>query len=203
MKLQSIVRLGVIGCAVCGSVIVVTSQPGKPGAQQGDGWPTHTIMPKHVSMSGAPGDIQEFKDAATLHLNDIQKAMMGGYLGKFPPQRYVVIETVWRGVIDTKIYKSDPIPTAAKGGGTPSHQITPAELAILYYTFDKGVDMISNSGAASSSKAEVTPNGITAKITPKDVGMTADQLKAMTMNYIDSHQMRFWNEARVGLASGR
>ena len=34
-------------------------------------------------------------------------------------------------------------------------------------------------------------------------GQTADQFKQMVGHYIENHPMRFWNEARVGLASGR
>ena len=155
-------------------------------------------------MNAVPPQMQEFKDAATLHLNDVQKAMMEGYLGKFPPVRYVVIETVYRGIIATKIYKSDPIPTGAvKGGGTTGHQITPAELAVLYYTFDQGIDLIGKSGAGSSAKAEVTPSGIEAKISAKDMGMTEGQFRQAVTQYIDSHPLRFWNQARIGLASGR
>ena len=146
--------------------------------------------------------MQEFKDAATLHLNDIQKAMMEGYLGKFPPQRYVVIETIYRSIIATKIYKSDPIPTG-KGGGPGGHQITPAELAVLYYTFDQGIELIGKTGSASSAKAVVTPSGIEANISPKDMGVTDGQLRQIVTQYLDNHPLRFWNQARVGLASGR
>jgi hypothetical protein len=71
---------------------------------------------------------------------------------------------------------------------------------MLYYTFDRGIDMMSKGSAAS---ATVTPTGITASISPKDMGMTIGQLRQMTMHYAEGHPMRFWNEARVGLASGR
>ena len=204
MKFNSTVKFVVVSCAILGTVIVATSQPGKTTVVQVDAWPTHSIMPQRVSMNSVPPQMQEFKDAATLHLNDIQKAMMGSYLGKFPPQRYVVIETVWRSILNTKIYKSDPILNGAvKGGGSTGHQITPEELAMLYYTFDQGVDMIGKTGAATSAKAEVTPTGIEAKISAKDMGMTDGQFKQMVMTYVDNHPMRFWNQARVGLASGR
>ena len=204
MKFNSATKLVVVSCTILGTVIVATSQPGKTPLVQSNGWPTHSIMPQRVSMNAVPPQMQEFKDAATLHLNDIQKAMMEGYLGKYPPVKYVVIETLWRSIINTKIYKSDPILNkTAPGGGTPGHQITPTELAILYYTFDEGIDMIGKTGAASSAKAEVTPSGIEAKISAKDMGMTDGQLRQMVMTYVDNHPMRFWNQARVGLASGR
>ncbi|MEI8281694.1 MAG: hypothetical protein WCG75_04755 [Armatimonadota bacterium] len=200
MNINPILRFAVVLCAATGAAIVVTSQPGV-GKTQVNAWPTHSMMPVRAVMNPSI-NMQEFKDAATLHLNDIQKALMDGSLGKFPPQRYVVIETIWRSLLDTKIYKSDPIPgLAVKGGG--GHQITPAELAILYYTFDQGIDIIGKSGSASSAKAEVTPTGITAHVTTKDMGMTADQLKQMVAQYIEGNPMRFWNQARVGLASGK
>ena len=204
MKINSATKFVVVSCTILGTVIVATSQPGKTPVVQGNAWPTHSILPQRVSMNAVPPQMQEFKDAATLHLNDIQKAMMEGYLGKYPPVRYVVIETVWRSIITTKIYKSDPILNGAvKGGGTPGHQITPAELAILYYTFDQGIDLIGKTGAASLAKAEVTPSGIEAKISPKDMGMTGPQFKQIVTTYVDNHHMRYWNEARVGLASLR
>ena len=200
MKIALFLRSSVMLASLVGTILVVSSQPGIVKGQQDIGFPVHKIIPAKVGI----GQIQEFKDSATLHLNDIQKAMMTGYLGKFPPQRYVVIETVWRSIINTKIYKSDPIPLAAtKGGGTGGHQITPAELAILYYVFDRGADMIGKNGSSSHATAEVSPSGISAKISAKDLGMTADQLKQMVAQYCDSHPMRFWNEARVGLASIR
>ncbi len=198
MKLSTLLRTSIVLSAGTGATIVATSQPGTLQ----DGWPQHKLMPTKVMMGGPGQGMQEFKDAATLHLNDIQKAMMDGSMGKYPPQRYVVIETVWRSILNTKIYKSDPIPGLIVKGGN-GHQISPAELAILYYTFDQGIDIIGKSGSASSAKAEVTPTGITAHITAKDMGMTADQLKQMVAQYIEGNPMRFWNQARVGLASGR
>ena len=200
MKIIPLLRFSVVSCASAGAVIVATSQPGV-GNAKGDPFPSHSGMPVRAVMNPSI-NMQEFKDAATIHLKDIQKAMMDGSLGKFPPQRYVVIETIWRSLLDTKIYKSDPIPgLVVKGGG--GHQITPAELAVLYYTFDQGIDMIGKSGTASSAKAEITPTGITGHITTKDMGMTSDQLKQVVMQSMERHPMRFWNEARVGLASGR
>ena len=69
---------------------------------------------------------------------------------------------------------------------------------MLFYIFDQGIDRISKGGTAS---ATASPTGIKGNISAKDMGMTPGQLKQAVIQYIDSHPMRFWNEARVGLAS--
>ena len=48
-----------------------------------------------------------------------------------------------------------------------------------------------------------TKSGIGLNVSPKDMGMTFDQFKQMVATYCEGSPMRFWNEARVGLASGR
>ena len=161
-------------------------------------WPKHSIIPAQVSLS----QVQEFKDAASIHLNDIQRN-----LGTENQQRKVhavATKTIYTDVFTEKaIIWTDAISATGVTGtsGLPK-KISPAALAALYYTFDQGVDLIARNPKNSAS-ATVTPTLITGHITPGDMGMTPGQFHQMVMTYVDNHPMRFWNEARVGLASGR
>ena len=194
MKFSHFTRFAVVSGAILGTFMIATSQPGSAKAQQGESWPTHKLMPKSVDIS----QVQEFKDAASLHLNDLQKNVLEMNGRKYPNITIVITKVdfvnVWH---DQCFILKDAKAGGAGGQGKP---ITPAELAMLYYVFDQGIDRITKGSSASGT---VTPTGITGNFTPKDMGMTPQQFKQTVMQYVETHPMRFWNEARVGLASGR
>ena len=196
MKLNSVTKLIVVSSTVLGTVFVATSQPGS--GQQSFAWPIHNSMPNRISMNR----VQEFKDGATLHLKDVQKALTNDGLRPIKGKTFIS-KTV---MVDFFVEHVVTIPNSAVAGGTVGGEaktLSPAELACLMYAFDQGVDMMAKMNTASSSKMTVDQSGISGQMTPKDMGMTGQQFKQMVAQYIENHPMRFWNEARVGLASGR
>ncbi len=196
MKYNTITRLVVVSCTVLGTAIVATSQPGS--AQQNFVWPTHNSMPNRISMNR----VQEFKDGATLHFKDAQKALTNDGLRPIKGRTYISKTVLRDFFVEHFVY----IPNSAVAGGTSGGEmknISPAELACLMYAFDQGVDTMVKMGTASLSKTYVDQTGITSQMTPKDMGMTEPQFKQMVGQYIENNPMRFWNQARVGLASGR
>lgn len=204
MKASASIKFGVISCAFLGTVMVVTSQPGTQGGQTG-GFPSgiggvrHNLIREKVTMA----QVQEFKDAATLHLNDVQKGLTEGR--KVSTSTNYIAQTIYRDVFDKYITRIpfDRIAAAPGGGPTVARMTTPAELAALYYTFDQGVDILAKKHAGQMGNIGSNPLYIEGKITPKDLDMTPDQFKLSVMQYVEVNHMRFWNEARVGLASGR
>ena len=201
MKINSITRLGIVAMTVLGSVLVVTSQPPSSARQQGDIWPTHKIIPAKVSMD----QMQEFKDVATLHLNDIQKFGPGvgaDCVARGIKTRVVIANTIMQDFFTKVIVVIDGQLATSPGGGMPVvKKVSPAQLAMLYYAFDQGIDVMKSRGTMPAVQA--TPTSISGKMTPKEMGMTDVQFRQMTTHYVDSHPIRFWNEARVGLSSGR
>ena len=197
MKFTTLTRSIVVASSIFGIVIVATSQPG----QQGAAWPTHKIIPPSVGLD----QMQEFKDAALLHINDLQ--MHGGSIGQDCVARGIqtkvlIDKTVMKDFFTEVIVVIKDNIAGSPGGGLPhAKHATPAEIAMLTYAFDQGLDMMKTRPVAG--QINVSPTGISGHLSPKDMGMTDQQFKAMTMNYIDTHPMRFWNEARTGLASGR
>ena len=200
MKLNSITRFGIVAMTILGSVVVVTSQPTAGARQQGAVWPTHRMIPASVPMA----QMQEFKDAATLHLNDIQKFGPGvgaDCTARGIKTRVIASTTIMRDFFTSIVVVVDNIITTPGAGGGPHvKKMTPSELACMYYAFDQGIDMMSGK---AMPKVTVTPTGISGHMSPKDMGMTDGQFRQMAMTYVDNHPMRFWNEARTGLASGR
>ncbi len=194
MKFSTLTRLAVVTCAALGMVVVATSQPESVKIQRASMWPTHTMIPKSVDMS----QLQEFKDATTLHLNDLQKNVMEINGREYPNITIVITKVDFLNMWHDQclILKDSKI----GGGGGQGKPITPAELAMLTYVFDQGIDRLA---IGSSARATVTPTGISGNITPKDMGMTPQQVKQAVSHYVASHPMRFWNEARIGLASGK
>lgn len=195
MKFNTVTRLIVVSCTVLGTVVVATSQPGS--GQQNFVWPTHNSMPNRISMNR----VQEFKDGATLHLKDVQKALTSDGLRPIKGKTFISKSVM----VDFFVERVVAIPNSAVASGTggEAKNITPAGLAAMIYAFDEGVDMMAKMGSVSSSKMSVDQSGISGQMTPKDMGMTGPQFKQMVGHYIENHPMRFWNEARVGLASGR
>ena len=200
MKLNSITRFGIVAMTILGSVVVVTSQPTVAVRQQGEVWPTHKMIPASVPMS----QMQEFKDAATLHLNDLQKfgpSVGADCVARGVKARVAISTTIMRDFFtSTIVVISDLNTTPGAGAGPHVKKLTPAEVACMYYAFDQGVDMMAGK---TTPKVTVSPTGISGHMSPKDMGMTDGQFRQMVMQYVDSHPLRFWNEARVGLASGR
>ncbi|MEI8281693.1 MAG: hypothetical protein WCG75_04750, partial [Armatimonadota bacterium] len=189
----TLTRIVVISSAVLGTAVVATSQPGS--GQQSFLWPVHNSMPNRISMNR----VQEFKDGATLHLKDAQKALTNDGLRPIKGKTFIS-KTV---MVDFFVEHFVVIPNSAIAGGTSGGQaksITPAELAAMIYAFDQGVDMMAKMGTVSSSKMSVDQSGISGQMSPKDMGMTGPQFKQMVGQYIENHPMKFWNEARVGLA---
>ena len=202
MKLGSAIRLSIASASVFGAVLVVISQPSSKN--QSAHWPQHSIIPASVSMN----EVQEFKDVATLHLNDMQRIMTAGTFQAFPTITYVIDHSVHRGMFDHTVYVLGRITDGTSGGGkngsgaqAKRSSVSAAELATLHYVFDEGVDKVINK--TSPSPLVASSNGIVGKISPKDIGLSADQANQMTLEWIDRHPLRFWNQARVGLASGR
>lgn len=195
MKLTLISRITVVSFSVLGCVLVASSQP---GVQQGGSWPKHSITPTQVSLS----QVQEFKDAASLHLNDVQRNL--GLSNQQARWTAVAVKSFYKDAFIEKavIWYTDAVSGGSSGSGVPAKKISPAALAALYYTFDQGIDIIARN-PKSTATATVTPTLITANIKPSDMGMSSGQFNQAVMQYVDSHPMRFWNEARVGLASGR
>lgn len=200
MKLNTITRFGIVAMTIFGSVVVVTSQPTASTRQQGQVWPTHKLIPASVPMS----QMQEFKDAASLHLNDIQK--FGPGIGADCIARGIKSRVIASSVIMRDFFTSiviivgDTVTTPGAGGGPHVKKVTPAEVACMTYAFDQGIDMMAN---RSKPNMTVTPTGISGHMSPKDMGMTDAQFRQMTAQYVESHPLRFWNQARVELASGR
>ena len=190
MKTINLVRLTVASFTAVGCVLVASSQPGR----QANAWPKHSMIPANVSLS----QVQEFKDASTLHLNDVQQNL--GLSNQEVKWTAVIVKTISRGVVTDKfvVWYDRTV------GGTvvTAKKLSPAALATLYFTFDQGIDMIARN-PKSTATATITPNLITANIKPSDMGVTDTQFHQMVAQYVESHPMRFWNEARVGLASGR
>jgi hypothetical protein len=199
MKQFSMVRISIVVGSLLGVVMVATSQP-KNGQSGQSNWPTHSIIPPKVSLGGGGSHVQEFKDAATLHLNDVQGAMVRGTL-RGTKTTYVITKLTLMDFYDNKFFILDR--TTGGSSDPRSGTMTPAQLTVLYYVFDEGVDMMVKNGAAGKSNLEATPTGISGRVSAKDLGMTSDQLRQMVIHSAESHPMRFWNEARVGLASGR
>ncbi len=201
MKLNSITRFGIVAMTILGSVVVVTSQPTSPARQQGHVWPTHKMIPARVTMD----QMQEFKDVATLHLNDIQKFGPGigeDCIARGVKARVVASTTVMRDFFTSVVLIIDGNIATSPGGGMPVvKKLSPSQLATLYYAFDQGIDIMKSRGTMASVQAN--PMYISGKMSPKDMGMTDTQFRQMTAQYVETHPMRFWNEARVGLASGK
>ena len=197
MKITSIIRFTVASFAVAGCVLVASSQPTVTGSQRSSEWPKHSMIPAQVPMS----QVQEFKDAASLHLNDIQRNM--GLANSLSKWTAIIDHTIHRGIVDTKfVVWRDNVSSGGVGGGVKPEKLSAAALATLYYTFDQGIDIIARN-PKSKATASVSPNFITANIKPSDLGMTEGQVNQMVAQYVESHPMRFWNQARVGLASSR
>ena len=195
MKNINVVRWTVLSVAVLGTVLTVTSQPGVSGVQQGP--LVHSIIPAKVPMS----QVQEFKDAASIHLNDLQKGnrMASGTSSRMYFTERVISNYVYHYLI---YLDAAQLKGGATGAATAVQKLTPAEVAMLAYTFDEGMDIMSRNPASKAS-AIATPSHIEASISQKDMGMTDPQFRQMVMQYLDNHPLRFWNQARVGLASGR
>ena len=195
MKVTFLTRISVMSLAVLGCVLVVSSQP---VGQQSGMWPKHGIIPAQVSLS----QVQEFKDAASIHLNDIQRNL--GTENQQSKIHSIATKTIYTDVfIEKVIIWTDAISVgSATGANAAGKKISPAALAALYYTFDQGIDLIARN-SKSTATASITPSLIVGNIKPTDMGMTGPQFKQMVITYVDNHPMRFWNEARVGLASGR
>ena len=195
MKLPLISRFLVVGMTLVGTAVVALSHPGT--APQA-GAIKHLIIPASVQMS----QVQEFKDAATIHLKDLQSA--GGGLERGGLSRFFADHVVSKDFFTERVlWFPNDATVGSTGGGKPSVQrLTPAEVAMMSYAFDEGIDMM-RKNPASSASLTATPTMISGHVSPKDMGMTYPQLRQMTAQYIDAHPMRFWNEARVGLASGR
>ena len=201
MKLNSITRFTVVGVTVLGTVLSATSQPGIVSSKQAGTWPIHKMIPDKVTIS----QVQEFKDAATLHLNDVQKSLVGQLdsSAKGVSSRCVFTETIVSNYINKYLVVLSADMVASPGGGMPVvKKLSPAQLAMLYYTFDKGIDTMKLS-KTSAIDDWATKSGIGLNVSPKDMGMTFPQFKQMVGVYCDNSPMRFWNEARVGLASMR
>ncbi len=207
MKLTNITRFAVASCALVGTVMVATSQPG--AGQQGAGdFPEHSMIPQQVSMT----QVQEFKDAATLHLNDmLNHQMNGGGAGsqlrgsktKFN-ETTIIHTSVFINAINDTIVRYKEWNGRAVGPSTgPMREATPAETAVLKYVFDNGVDMLSRTGTAGGMKGMASPAGISAHITPKDMGMSPEQFKQVMIQYAMEKQGRFWRDAASGLATGK
>lgn len=208
MKLTSITRFAVASLALVGTVMVATSQPGGiPQAGQDD-FPEHTMIPQKVSL----GQMQEFKDAATLHLNDMLEHQMDGGNGqqlrgkktKFNETTIIHTSVFLSAVNDTVVrYKEWSNALVGPSSG-PMRPPTDAELAVLKFVFDKGVDMVGrSSGVAGGPSATASPAGIEAHISVKDMGLNENQFRQMVMQYAVQKQGRFWRDAASGLASGR
>lgn len=198
MKASSITRPIVVGVSLLGTVLIATSQPTVASSQRGGTWPTHKMIPEKVSMS----QVQEFKDAATLHLNDVQKSLLGQLdsSGKFPSTRCIFSERVIANYINHYVLFLDKLNVTGSPGGTvPAAKLSAAQLAMLYYTFDQGIDRMK--GGIMNEDCWVGRSGISLNVSPKDMGMTFDQFKQSVGQYCEMHPMRFWNQARVGLAS--
>lgn len=198
MKLGSVIRLSVAAISVFGAVLVVTSQPGS--ARQA-GSIKHLIIPASVQMS----HVQEFKDAATILLKDAQKeASSGGGLERGSMSKFFFVKTTAKDYISDRIFwfPNDAVGGSTGVGSSASQRATPADIAMLSYTFDEGIDIVMRNPATGASLT-ASPTMITGHISPKDMGMTYPQMRQMTAQYIDRHPMRFWNEARVGLAAGK
>lgn len=197
MKFTSLSRFLVVGMTLVGTAVVALSHPGN--ARQA-GAIKHLIIPASVQMS----QVQEFKDAATIHLKDLQSKTGGGGLERGFPAKVVFDKTFTKDFFVEKIvwFPPDYAIVSTGGGKAPAQRLTPADVAILSYAFDEGIDMI-RKNPASSASLTATPTMISGHISPKDMGMTYPQLRQMTAQYIDAHPMRYWNEARVGLASGK
>ncbi|MEI8281695.1 MAG: hypothetical protein WCG75_04760 [Armatimonadota bacterium] len=201
MKLNSITRFTMVGVTVLGTVLIATSQPSIASSKQAGTWPTHKMIPDRVSIT----QVQEFKDAATLHLNDVQKSLVGRLDASPRAQisRCVFTETIVTNYINKYLVVVGSDMVSSPGGGMPVvKKLSPAQLAMLYYTFDKGIDTMKLS-KTSAADDWATKSGIGLNVSPKDMGMTFDQFKQMVATYCEGSPMRFWNEARVGLASGR
>ena len=205
MKLNSITRFGIVAMTILGSVVVVTSQPTVAVRQQGEVWPTHKMIPASVPMS----QMQEFKDAATLHLNDLQKfgpSVGADCVARGVKARVAISTTIMRDFFtSTIVVISDLNTTPGAGAGPHVKKMTPADVACMYYAFDQGIDLMARTPGTSNTAGTiiVTPTFITGHMSPKDMGMTDSQFRQMASHYVETHPMRFWNEARVGLASGR
>lgn len=199
LKSNSWFKVLVLSASVAGTVLVVSSQPGVVTAKQDGGGTIHRIIPDRVGLD----QLQEFKDAATLHLNSVQKATMSGLQRGSKAKSYIAT-TILRDFFDKYITQipSSAVSSGGTGGPITGRSVSPAELAALYYAFDEGVDLVKKSGAKMSD-VQSNPMYIEGKMTPKDFGMTPDQFKQAVAQYVESHPMRFWNQARVGLASGR
>ncbi len=219
MKLNSVTRFIVVSCTILGTVVVATSQPGMEAVQQGGNWPEHSMIPDNVSLA----QVAEFHDAATLHLNDMQKNITGsggagpqmrGKKTKFNETTILHTKAFLSAVDDTLVryqkWETSARPVGPSSG--PMVKLSAAEVAVLYYVFDEGVHHLRDTttgqatGKAGTAKvkppfANAGPDGISAKISAEDMGMTSAQLKQMVAQYCESHPMRFWNQARVGLAS--
>ena len=199
MKFNTLTRFAVVSLTILGTVVVATSQPGSKN-QQGGTWPTHRMIPAKVGLD----QLQEFKDAATLHLNDIQK--FGPSVGndgtaRGIPSKVAISKTFTKDFFTEIVIVIKDAVASSPGGGIPVvKRVTPAELAMLYYAFDQGVDMMKKGGSMSTLQA--TPLNISGHLSPKEMGMTDGQFRQMTTVYVETHHMRFWNEARVGLTSG-
>ena len=191
MKVYSLARATVVSCAAVGMFVVATSQPGS--AKQAGVAPSHQIIPRSVDI----GDIQEFKDAGTIHLNNIQKIMLDNAGRGYPNITIVITKVDFLNMWHDQCFILKDAKTTGGGQVKPA---SPAELAVLSYVFEQGIDHMVK---GSSAKGTASPSNITASISPKDLGMTSEQFKQSVMQYVEGHQTRFWNEARIGLASGR
>jgi hypothetical protein len=140
-----------------------------------------------------------------LHLNDVQKFGPGvgsDCVARGISSRVVISKTVMKDFFTEVLVVIKAEASTSPGGGMPVvKKVTPAELAMLYYAFDEGVDLMKSRPVAGV--INISPNGISGHMSPKDMGMTDAQFRQMATFYVENHPMRFWNEARVGLASGR
>ncbi len=194
MKFSQIGRMLVVAGAIFGTVVIVISQPGGARGQQSMALPIHSIIPKSVDIS----QVQEFKDAGTIHLNEMQKLQMSTAGKAYPTKTIIITRIDFVRIWNDRFYVLGATDRTV-GGGSPK-ATTAAEMAVLSYIFDQGIDRIAK---GSSAKGNATPTGITASISSNDLGMTPSQLKQAVIQYVDSHHMQFWNRARVELASNR
>ena len=189
MKFNTISRFLVVGMTAVGTAVVAFSHPN--ALRQGS-FPRHSFIPASVPMS----QVQEFKDASTILLNDLQKQNLAGMQAQ--KGVYIISKYVMRDFFDHTVY------VLGKEGSLPSvseaKPISPRDLACLHYAFDEGIDHVAKGSPASVS---VNLNSISGKMTSKDMGLTPGQFTQAVAQYVDSHPLRFWNQARTGLASGR
>ena len=196
MKITTISRIVVASVGALGCILLVSSQPNTQLPP--NTWPRHSILPAQVSLS----QVQEFKDAASIHLNDIQRNL--GASNEQAKWYAIAVKSYYKDAFVEKaiVWNADAVSAGTVGTPLSAKKLSPAALAALYYTFDHGIDLIARN-PKSTATATITPTLITANIKSSDMGMTAGQFHQAVMQYVDSHPMRYWNEARVGLASGR